>query len=154
MMMADTVAVVRGGKLEQVGRPRDVYSSPESMFVAEFLGGANIIQGEVVERHPDGTSTVLLFSLRHKVVGAAMSMAKVNVAVRQEDIELVPEGKATHAVPAKVDVVQFMGTQTRYVLLVGNAETMLAVAQGPPRWAPEQRVALRIPSTSFMVRDE
>ncbi len=53
LSMADRVAILRAGKLEQLGPPADLYKRPHSRFVAEFLGETNILEGTVVAITPD-----------------------------------------------------------------------------------------------------
>ena len=48
MSLSDRIAVMRAGKVEQVGMPAEIYEAPASAFVAEFLGGANVLKGKVV----------------------------------------------------------------------------------------------------------
>jgi spermidine/putrescine transport system ATP-binding protein len=59
MTMSDRLAVMRLGKIEQVGAPEEVYESPQTEFVATFLGASNLLEGEVKEQ-AGGTTTVLL----------------------------------------------------------------------------------------------
>jgi spermidine/putrescine transport system ATP-binding protein len=59
MTMSDRLAVMRQGKIEQIGPPEDVYENPQTQFVAGFLGASNMLEGELKEQ-ADGTSTVLL----------------------------------------------------------------------------------------------
>ncbi|MFN9899351.1 MAG: ABC transporter ATP-binding protein, partial [bacterium] len=47
MTMADTIAVMNKGKIEQMGSPIDLYENPETVFVANFLGQSNLIEAEV-----------------------------------------------------------------------------------------------------------
>jgi spermidine/putrescine transport system ATP-binding protein len=59
MTMSDRLAVMRHGKIEQIGPPEEVYETPQTEFVASFLGASNLIAGEVKEER-DGLSSVLL----------------------------------------------------------------------------------------------
>jgi spermidine/putrescine transport system ATP-binding protein len=59
MTMSDRLAVMRHGKIEQIGPPEDVYESPQTQFVAGFLGASNLLEGELKEQM-DGYSSVLL----------------------------------------------------------------------------------------------
>src|SRR5438045_9696446 len=54
LAMSNEVAVMRDGKVEQVGRPRDIYESPRTRFVADFIGTSNFIDGVVEEKRPAG----------------------------------------------------------------------------------------------------
>ncbi|HKJ03121.1 MAG TPA: ATP-binding cassette domain-containing protein, partial [Longimicrobiales bacterium] len=57
MTMADTIAVMNGGVIEQMGDPQELYEHPSTTFVSNFLGRANLVAGRVVER--DGATMVL-----------------------------------------------------------------------------------------------
>ena len=59
MTMSDRLAVMRQGKIEQIGPPEDVYENPQTQFVAGFLGASNLLEGELKEQ-VDGVATVLL----------------------------------------------------------------------------------------------
>ena len=59
MTMSDRLAVMRAGKIEQVGPPEDVYEDPQTEYVASFLGASNLLDGELKEQD-GGISTVLL----------------------------------------------------------------------------------------------
>ena len=59
LAMSDTVAVMAGGRIVQSGAPRDVYGRPDNRTVANFLGSANFLRGQVVEAS-DGLATVTL----------------------------------------------------------------------------------------------
>ena len=59
MTMSDHLAVMRHGKIEQIGPPEDVYESPQTQFVASFLGASNMLEGQLKEQD-DALSTVLL----------------------------------------------------------------------------------------------
>ena len=57
MTMADTVAVMNGGRVEQLGAPADLYENPKTTFVANFLGTSNLIEAEVAEQERRATSS-------------------------------------------------------------------------------------------------
>ncbi len=54
MSLSDTVVVMRSGRIEQIGKPQDIYLRPRSLFVAGFMGYANRIPVELLAREPDG----------------------------------------------------------------------------------------------------
>ncbi|MCI0548498.1 MAG: ABC transporter ATP-binding protein, partial [Candidatus Rokubacteria bacterium] len=64
LTMSDRIAVMRGGRLEQVGTPEEIYDAPESAFVARFIGSANLIP-VVVERTRGDRATLRLPGERH-----------------------------------------------------------------------------------------
>ncbi|EMA50430.1 MULTISPECIES: ABC transporter ATP-binding protein [Halococcus] len=89
MSISDRVAVLNDGRLEQVGRPENVFEQPESRFVAEFLGRAGFLSGRVEETgvHTGiGTfDTATLQGLTEEYTGT-----DIDVLVRPDDLEAVP----------------------------------------------------------------
>jgi ABC-type Fe3+/spermidine/putrescine transport system ATPase subunit len=92
MLMADRIAVLRQGRLEQVGMPEVLYEKPANTFVADFIGQTNLIPATVSSLSPDGCTVMIAdrhivdISLPHD---AAISMGSaVRVAVRPERLKL------------------------------------------------------------------
>jgi spermidine/putrescine transport system ATP-binding protein len=94
MTMSDRLAVMRNGRIEQIGPPEDVYENPQTQFVAAFLGASNLLEGELKEQR-NGTSSVLLEG--GDVVQVPSDRAPfqtgvdVLVGVRPEKITIAPE---------------------------------------------------------------
>ncbi|MEJ2759959.1 MAG: ABC transporter ATP-binding protein [Gammaproteobacteria bacterium] len=92
MVMSDRLAVMSGGRIEQIGRPDEVYDNPATEFVAGFLGASNLIPGEIVERGGDVTRVRLeggtLVQLRTERLGNRGP--RVMVGVRPEKIQILP----------------------------------------------------------------
>ncbi|KFC69917.1 Putrescine transport ATP-binding protein PotA [Devosia sp. LC5] len=94
LTLADRIAVMRGGRIEQVGLGREVYEHPISAFVANFIGTSNLVDARIVSR--DGDVTVLETdqgqsihsTTRH---GFALGDA-VTVSIRPEHVTLAPSG--------------------------------------------------------------
>ncbi|MFD9301124.1 ABC transporter ATP-binding protein [Streptomyces sp. NPDC060048] len=126
MTMADTVAVMNGGRVEQLGAPAELYENPKTTFVANFLGTSNLIEAEVLEA---GAPDVVVASAGTKlrVPAARCSTApraggKLLVGVRPEKISLVhADGEDTIAagrnkVAGKIAASSFIGVSTQYVI--------------------------------------
>jgi putative spermidine/putrescine transport system ATP-binding protein len=60
LSMSDRIGVFNLGRLEQVGTPREIYDTPRTRFVAEFVGAANLLDGPVAARLADGAASVML----------------------------------------------------------------------------------------------
>lgn len=97
LMLSDRIGVMRNGRLEQVGRSEEIYSSPRRRFVAEFLGNANMIDGEIV---PDGNGLCLrtpggvTFALPELPAAAE---GRATVSLRAEALELLGPGDVAAA---------------------------------------------------------
>ncbi|QLJ06546.1 ABC transporter ATP-binding protein [Streptomyces sp. NEAU-sy36] len=126
MTMADTVAVMNGGRVEQLGAPTDLYENPKTTFVANFLGTSNLIEAEVDTK--DGEDVVVKAGGGKLVLPTARCSApapaggKVLVGIRPEKIALahaddagaVPEGR--NRLTGKIADASFIGVSTQYVI--------------------------------------
>ncbi len=125
LAMSNRVAVMREGKIEQVGAPREIYERPQSRFVADFIGTSNFIEGSVKEREdgvylvrtPDGLLRVR--SDAEFAVGAP-----VVVAARPEHIALSPGGNSggPNQWHGRVEARAFLGEVVDHVVSVGSRE--------------------------------
>ncbi|MGW0844078.1 ABC transporter ATP-binding protein [Streptomyces sp. NPDC002787] len=126
MTMADTVAVMNGGRVEQLGSPADLYENPQTTFVANFLGTSNLIEAEVDSE--SGGDIVLKAGADQLVLPQARCGAptrtggKVLVGVRPEKITLthaddagdIPAGR--NRITGKIAATSFIGVSTQYVI--------------------------------------
>ena len=132
LTMADTVVVMRDGRLEQVGSPTEIYQRPVSKFVANFIGASNMIEGRVAGR--DGSAAVVATpsGLRLAVEGLAASATDVTVSIRPESIVVergaVP-GETPNSVAARIDQVVYRGFVSHYYLTTRGGERIIAFAQ-------------------------
>ena len=119
MTTADLIAVMNGGKIDQLGTPEDIYDRPQSEFVARFIGSSNVIKGTASdENHISFCGATL------RVVGAKLAANQdAAVAIRQHDIQL-----STGALPAADNTVK--ATVTRQVFLGANRDYVLETADG------------------------
>lgn len=92
MTMASRIAIMSEGKVLQVGAPADVYETPATRFVADFIGNVNLMEGTLSEDHPD--HVVISCKDCSHFVGHGITGTEgmtVSVAVRPEKIGLGPD---------------------------------------------------------------
>src|SRR5262245_1309439 len=141
LAMSNEVAVMRDGKVEQVGSPRDIYESPKTRFVADFIGTSNFLDGVVEEKRPGGyvilTSQGVLDvpSDAQHVPGDA-----VVVSARPEHIALSTEtnGSGPNRWSGRVAVRSFLGEVVDH-RVAGGAEAIRAACHTPIWNPPETR---------------
>ncbi len=86
LTMSDTIVVMDKGKIQQIGRPEDIYNEPKNAFVADFIGESNILDGVMVEDY-----LVKFFGRSFKCVDKGFEKNEpVDVVIRPEDIDIVP----------------------------------------------------------------
>ncbi|GGV09689.1 polyamine-transporting ATPase [Streptomyces litmocidini] len=125
MTMADQVAVMNGGRVEQLGAPADLYENPRTTFVANFLGTSNLIEAEVLETGSDVLVTAGGGKLRlpgDRCTSAVRRGGKVLVGVRPEKISLAHADDAgeiadgRNRVTGRIVDSSFIGVSTQYVV--------------------------------------
>jgi multiple sugar transport system ATP-binding protein len=122
MTLADTIVVLRDGRVEQIGPPLELYDRPANLFVAGFIGSPamNVIDG-TIERQEGGvlfrSSAGLTIDLPLSV--AAPAGAAVSAGVRPEHFVFGSDG-----IPAEAAVVEQTGSETQIVLQLGGHRVM------------------------------
>jgi iron(III) transport system ATP-binding protein len=139
MTTADLIAVMNGGRIDQLGSPEDIYDRPQSEFVARFIGASNVINGTARDDNHIAFAGATL-----QVVGAKLTAGqKAVVAIRQHDIQLSTQAPATsgNAVRATVTRQVFLGASRDYMVETADGtalrvvtSTENAVPQGTEVW--------------------
>jgi spermidine/putrescine transport system ATP-binding protein len=135
MTMADTVAVMNKGAIEQMGAPEVLYELPRTSFVANFLGQSNLFTGRVV----DTTSAAITVAAGGQQITVPLSRAQrhqgeVTVGVRPEKVTLhveAPVDASDRNVlgPGRIIDVSFSGVSTQYIVDVPGAGAVVVFAQ-------------------------
>ncbi|MCB1101243.1 MAG: ABC transporter ATP-binding protein [Kiritimatiellae bacterium] len=128
MSLSDTIAVMNHGKIEQLGKPGEIYEAPRSSFVAAFIGDTNFFEGNVISvidpeysrMKIDGLGEVTVFNDKHIQQGSP-----VHLSVRPEKFQLGrdrPEDPAArlNCFEGVVEDVVYLGSHTRYWIKVGE----------------------------------
>ena len=143
LTLSDRVVVMDRGRVEQEGRPEEVYRRPATGFVARFLGRANFLGGVVSAR--DGQVVVIALDGGGSVVAAMRGEwrtgDRVQAALRQESIRLVPgaapprtaSGAGVNQFAATVVFHAFAGQAQHYVVQLDDGRELEVVAPGAER---------------------
>ena len=121
MAVSDRIAVMDGGVIQQIGRPRDLYQRPENLFVATFIGRSNVLDADLeceggTARLTFGGHTVEL----NNIVPGTVSQP-VKLSVRPEEF-ILRRDPAAPGVGATVDDSVFLGLNTHYFVHLDNGE--------------------------------
>jgi len=135
MTMADTVAVMNKGKIEQMGAPEELYELPKTAFVANFLGQSNLFTGDVTST---SASSMIVDIAGRKIEvpreRAQRHAGEVTIGVRPEKLMLhttAPKAApGTNVVgPGRVTDVSFSGVSTQYQVAVPGLGSLVVFAQ-------------------------
>jgi spermidine/putrescine transport system ATP-binding protein len=151
MTMADQIAVMKGGRIEQLGTPTELYETPSTAFVAGFLGASNLIPGTV-----SGSDTVRLRNgpeVHVRPDALAGRTGEVAIGIRPEKIEL-GHGQANELEGIIVEQA-YVGVSTQYIVETGCGRLTVYRQNASPGLngaAPGQRLTLSwSPDSTFVV---
>lgn len=102
LSLADRIAVMSGGQIEQIDHPSTIYANPQTLFVADFIGAMNLLKGSA----QDGT--LILGGKRLAAPAGIAPSDKITIALRPEDLTIVPDG-TPEAWKAQIDQVMDLG---------------------------------------------
>ncbi len=123
LSMADRIALMRHGEVVQVGPPRMLYTRPESCFVAEFIGGTNLLAGRLEE-----VGSTLVVQTAVGVIRATNSPARlsrgehVKCSIRPESVRLQPTGPSFGGRPARDERLNQLVAEVQDIMYLGNNE--------------------------------
>jgi iron(III) transport system ATP-binding protein len=151
LSVADRIAVLKDGRLMQVGTPGELYHAPRSAFVADFVGQTNLLHGRIIGRE---ASTVQVETPAGRFIargGGSRLPDDVTVSIRPEQMQLVIRGSAGRAnrlVGRPVETT-FLGEASEHVLEVAGQR--LKVIAAPPRFDLPAEVAVEFDPEDVVV---
>jgi len=127
LMLSDAIAVMNKGRIEQYGTPQEIYTAPNTRFVADFVGMTNFMQGRVAGRDGNGLNiSVGDAILRSPNLEAASEGNEITFAVRPEKVLLASATKSA-ALEGTIRQITYHGNASRFVLGLKNGETIVAL---------------------------
>jgi spermidine/putrescine transport system ATP-binding protein len=124
LSLSDRIAVMRAGKIEQIGTPTEIYEQPRTPFVADFIGDTNLFKGRIESQ--DAETLEMITSSNLKIViepleswdVTSMKSQEIIVSVRPEKIQLTlyPPAVATNYFEGRLRHVMYLGTHVHYVV--------------------------------------
>ena len=134
LTMSDRIAVMRAGRVDQLGTPEELYERPRTRFVADFIGTSNLLGG-TVETLDGSTALVRLTSGEGCLTGAAgLAVGRaVELSVRPEAVSLqatngTGSSGARGTIPAAVEQVAYLGGNVQYLVRTAGGLSITALA--------------------------
>ncbi|MGQ0662535.1 MAG: ABC transporter ATP-binding protein [Pseudomonadota bacterium] len=146
LTMSDRIAVMKAGRIIQIGSPFEIYSRPATRFVSDFIGDSNLI--DATAESIEGRRALVATDDGWRLVvpaGGLVPGQRVTLAVRPERMRLVADGAAAadNVVEGQVDSVNFRGESILYRIAAPKGRFLLALQPnlgGAPVKAPGSRV--------------
>ncbi len=125
---SDRIAVLKDGIVQQIGAPMELYDHPDNLFVAKFLGSANILQGNISQQNgetvfDDGKG--LQFSLQSSDIEGSKS-----IVLRPQNLSICEANDSTAVLQGKVKLREFLGNIVRYEIQAGQQELIVDEVYG------------------------
>ncbi|WP_394742126.1 ABC transporter ATP-binding protein [Natronococcus roseus] len=156
MTMGDRIAILDGGKLQQVATPLECYHRPRNLFVAGFIGEPSMnffdatLEGDELVLEGTELSYPLSASIREELEGET----ELVLGVRPEDVEILDEATDDHAFPVTVDVVEPMGNENNLLATFEGSELSInAIVDGMRHVQADERYAARLPESAIHLFD-
>ncbi len=135
LTMSDRIAVMRGGKVEQLGTPEELYERPQTRFVADFIGTSNLLTG-TVESVDDRRAVIRLSSGETCQTAAAAGVSagrKVELSIRPETITLAARDGGVGSsdpgsIPGSIEQVAYLGGNVQYLVRTAGGLSITALA--------------------------
>ena len=119
LSMSDTVVVMNEGKVQQIGKPTDIYNEPQNAFVADFIGESNIIDGVMLDDY-----RVRFSGREFECLDRGFAKNEpVDVVIRPEDVDIVPAGSGH--LSGKITSVTFRGVHFEIIVDVQGFKWMI-----------------------------
>jgi spermidine/putrescine transport system ATP-binding protein len=158
LTMSDRLAVMSGGRIEQVGSPSELYEEPATTYVAGFLGVANLFSATA---GGDGGGRCRLrlgeFDLEASG-GDTAATGEVRVVIRPERVRLEPYGTTgPNRLPGMVERLVYQGPATQLVVRLATGEPLQALVQNqgePMSWTQGTAIAVHLPPDALRVLRE
>jgi iron(III) transport system ATP-binding protein len=136
LAVSDLVCVMRAGRIAQMGRPAELYDDPADAFVADFMGEANVLQGEVL-----GPGRVALGGVALAAAMRGHPPGPAQIAVRSEAVTLAAGGEG---LPGRVQRAAFLGQTREYEIETAAGTLFVVTPSAAPAFAPGEAVACRL----------
>jgi spermidine/putrescine transport system ATP-binding protein len=126
LTMSDRIAVMKDGRIVQVGDPQQIYEEPETAYVADFLGVSNLMDAQASGRKAGGESTVTIGDVEVVAArGEVDASGAVKLVIRPERARIEEQGSAgSNRIPAMVDRTVYVGSTMQVIARLPGGQTI------------------------------
>jgi iron(III) transport system ATP-binding protein len=156
LSIADRIAVLKAGRLVQVGSPSDLYHAPTSSFVADFIGQTNLLKGKVIESAGNELKIDTAVGVLSAGSNGKPISGDVIVSIRPEQMRIARDGlsprEGGNRLTGRVIESTFVGDASEHVLLV--KEIPIRVTSAPPRFNVQGEMTVEFDARDAVVLAE
>jgi iron(III) transport system ATP-binding protein len=140
LAVSDRIIVMANATIAQVGTPRELYETPADLFVADFVGDANLVPAELIAREGEH-ARVRVGDMETRLAARGAAPGPVKVSVRPESLRLATEVPGRPAIKGSVAKAAYLGTHMEYTVATALGELFVVdravtrpVPVGSPVW--------------------
>ncbi|HEX9477651.1 MAG TPA: ABC transporter ATP-binding protein, partial [Methylomirabilota bacterium] len=159
LSLSDRIAVMHGGRVEQVGAPRTLYEQPTSAFVRDFLGQTVVLAGRVTASASARVGASVTVAMNGPLTGCTLAGRRTSaaplgpgsaatIAIRPEDIRVAPDdaaGSDPDHLLGTIDTLSFVGDRYEARVALGGEHCIVLLLSRAREWREGERVRLGFP---------
>jgi iron(III) transport system ATP-binding protein len=150
LAVSDKIVVMNNGRIAQGGTPADLYERPADAFVADFIGSANLVPGEIEARdRKKGTVTVSLGKAKLRLKANGIDGDKVFLVIRPSGV-LLDSKESKSGLPAKVERATYLGSHWEYWVEAAG-QSIFVIQPVGKRFAAGDRIHLKFDLTQLAI---
>jgi ABC-type Fe3+/spermidine/putrescine transport system ATPase subunit len=159
LSVSDRIAVMRQGRLEQLGTPQELYRQPANVSVRDFVGRTIVLKGMVEELVDTGVRVRLsgdeILTCRGGAPASLRPGDPVQVAIRPEHVQVDhPSGATANQLKGQIQTLLFIGDHYEATLGLDNGQSIMAHLPAVDRWQEGQSVRLSMPPEDVRVWED
>ena len=158
LAMSDQVALMRGGKIEQLGPPQEIFHCPKSVYAADFIGRANLLPTKVLDTEGEIAICEVSGSRLEVLANGCTKKDAVKLCVHHQEIELRPDDADSGTLPqGTITAVTFHGRHSNYEVELASGDRVRAECTsgfGAPILSEGQSVGVVISNAACLVRED
>jgi spermidine/putrescine transport system ATP-binding protein len=159
LTMSDRIAVMSNGRIEQVAPPTEIYESPATVFVADFLGVSNLMDAVASGSDPTGRCKVKIGGFDcYAGRGSAHATGTTKVTIRPERVRLEPHGTGgENRIPGTVQRWVYLGNAVQLIIGLATGARIQALMQNNGEEIPYREgteVAVHLPATALRILED
>ncbi len=160
LSLSDRIVVMKNGRIEQVGTPRELYERPATAAVRDFLGQTIALDGRIVEGRADEIAVELAEGLRLRATGVETDRRRdagspCTITIRPEKVEIEPvtddDALGQNRVRATIELLLFIGDRYEARLALSGRASILLYLPASSAWREGQDVILHLPAGDIQV---
>lgn len=142
LSMSDRIVVLKSGKIEQIDSPIDIYDKPNSLYVAEFIGDANVFSSKIDSIDYEKKLIYLEDSMIANLCGNYKLGSKVDIVIRPENIKISSNLKSKNSMSGVVSELIYDGSSTKLIFKIDNKLIKVVVFGNDKKYSVGQELNL------------